>query len=249
METAVFRLRWPHYLLAAATYLFLLLAWAPASLMTGALSAAGIPEVHFDRPRGSFWHGQADAVADISAGRVAGTVDWRFRPSDLLYGGLGYAIRLDAVQATAEGIVRFGPAYIALRDVQMRVALPWLLGFDAELGKLPLGGSLQLVADEFDLSRHAITGAAHVDWMEAVFAQRPLGRYRLDAEGQGDGLALRLRTLEGPLDLNGAGDWRVTHGLRFTGTAQARPGARGLDDVLKLLGPERSGAYEFRFSR
>lgn len=250
-EVPAFRLRWPHYLLAVAVYGALLLAWAPASLMTG-LAAERLPDVRFDRAQGSFWNGRADAAATLGAQPVAARVAWRFRPSELLAGGLGYAVRvetLDATQAAADGIVRLGPARVALRQVQARAALPWLLRFDPAFANLPFGGALQLASDELRLSRSAIEGAARIDWIDARFARHPLGRHRIEATGEGAALALRLRTLDGPLDLEGAGDWRLTGELRFAGTARARPGARGLDDALNWLGPERNGAHAFRFPR
>jgi len=249
-EVPAFRLRWPHYLLAVAVYGALLLAWAPASLMTG-LAAERLPDVRFDRTQGSFWNGWAEAAATVGAQPVAARVAWRFRPSDLLAGGLGYAVRLETTdaQAAAGGIVRLGPARVVLRQVQARAALPWLLRFDPAFAHLSFDGTLHLASDDLRLSRKAVEGTARLDWIDARFARQPLGRHRIEAAGEGAALALRLRTLDGPLDLEGAGDWRLTGELRFAGTARARPGARGLDAVLNWLGPDRNGAHAFRFPR
>jgi len=250
-EPPAFRLRWPHYLLAAAVYGALLLAWAPASLMTG-LAAERLPGVRFAQVQGSFWNGRADAAVTLGAQPVAARLTWRFRPSELLVGGLGYAVRmetLDATQAAADGIVRLGPGRVALRQVQARAMLSWLLRFDPAFANLPFGGELNVASDALQLSRTAIEGTARVDWSDARFARHALGRHRIEAVGEGAALALRLRTLDGPLDLDGAGAWRLTGELRFAGTARARPGARGLDEVLKWLGPERNGAHAFRFPR
>jgi general secretion pathway protein N len=249
-DAPAFRLRWPHYLLAAAVYGALLLAWAPASLMTG-LAAERLPGVRFAQAQGSFWNGQADVAATFAAQPVAARLAWRFRPSALLSGGLAYAVRLETAdaQAAADGIVRFGSARLVLRDVEARAALPWLLRFDPALAHLPFGGELRLATEALRLSRSAVEGTGQVDWIDARFAQQPLGRHRIEATGEGAALALRLRTLDGPLELDGAGDWRLTGELRFAGTARARPGARGLDAALKWLGPDRNGTHDFRFPR
>ncbi len=249
-ETPPFRLRWPHYLLAVAVYGALLLAWAPASLMTG-LAAERLPGVRFERAEGSFWNGQTDAAATFGTQPVAARLTWRFRPSALLSGGLAYAVRLETAdaQAAADGIVRLGPARLALRDVEARAALPWLLRFDPAFAQLPFGGELRLASEALRLSRSAVEGTAQLDWIDARFAQQALGRHRIEAAGAGAALALRLRTLDGPLELDGAGDWRLTGELRFAGTARARPGARGLDAALKWLGPDRNGTHDFRFPR
>lgn len=247
-DIQAFRLRWPHYLLAVAAYLVLVLLWAPAGLMTG-FASERLQNVRFDQARGSFWNGQAEAVVSIGDRRVAANVTWRFRPIDLLAGRLGYAMRLEAAQFAAEGIVRLGPASVALQKLQARAALPWLLGLDAGLARLPLAGTLNLKAEELLLSQDAIEGQVQLDWLNARFGQHFLGRHRIEASGEGNALALRLRTLDGPLDLEGKGAWPMHGELQFVGTAHARTGARELQTVLNWLGPERNGVHAFRYPR
>jgi general secretion pathway protein N len=247
-DDPVFRLRWPHYLLAGVAYLVLLLAWAPASLMTGLL-ARNLPGVRFEPPQGSFWNGHARSEILGAAQPLGVGLAWRFRPAELLSGGLGYAVRLEAEQAGAEGIVRLGPGRLDLRRVEAHAALPWLLRFSPDLASLPFDGRLQLAADRLVLARKAMEGSARVDWLDAGFSGHPLGRYRLDAESGEGALALRLRTLAGPLELAGTGTWRSTGEVRFSGTARALSATRDLDGVLNWLGPEHNGTHAFRFPR
>jgi hypothetical protein len=119
-----FRLRWPHYLLAALVYFALLLAWAPASLLAWALPRFTQQAVWLERPEGSVWNGRAAGLRVQLAGNTQqlGSLNWQLRPLDLFAGRLGYRLQLAGAGIDAAATLRAGVQGGELREV--RAELP-----------------------------------------------------------------------------------------------------------------------------
>jgi general secretion pathway protein N len=73
---------------------------------------------------------------------------------------------------------------------------------------------------------------------------KPMGSYRIELRGTPEGSPtpeLSLRTLQGPLQLSGQGQWLGAR-LRFTGEASADEGSENaLSNLLNIIG-RRQGA-------
>jgi general secretion pathway protein N len=73
---------------------------------------------------------------------------------------------------------------------------------------------------------------------------KPMGSYRVQLRGTPEGTAtpeLQLSTLQGPLQLQGQGQW-IGSRLRFSGEARADEGAESaLSNLLNIIG-RRQGA-------
>lgn len=238
-----FRLRGPHYLLAALVYLALLLAWAPASLLAWALPHFTQQRVSLDQAEGSVWRGKAVGIRvkvaaspDLQLGRIT----WQLRPLDLFAGRLGYQLQLTGAGIDAQGVLRAGTSSGELLETQVELPAKWLEQLSPAFGLWQPGGRLVLKADRIAFSRSGIKGNATFRWLDAVSGrvQPRLGSYRADVEGMENGLKFKLLTESGPLSLQGLGSWDRRRGMVFNGVARAAPDSRAeLDKLLNLIGP------------
>ena len=110
----------------------------------------------------------------------------------------------------------------------------------APFNTLKPGGTLEASWNDTVLRGAALTGEVQIDWRDASSALStvaPIGSYRLRVTGRGDGSALELATLSGPLQLQGRGRIEGSR-IRFNGTAGAeadmRPALNGLLGVLGM---------------
>ena len=133
----------------------------------------------------------------------------------------------------------------------------WLAGLGAPWNTLQLGGVMRLHSTGWVLDsaqgRHAFTGHAElaVEGLSSRLSTLPLlGNYKLTVDGQpqaGNSAALALSTQQGPLLLNGTGQFGGAMGssantLRFRGEARAAPEAENaLNNLLNVIG-RRQGA-------
>jgi general secretion pathway protein N len=88
------------------------------------------------------------------------------------------------------------------------------------------------------------------DMASRVSPVKPLGSYRVTLAAQGASATLQWATLNGPLQLEGNGQWRQGR-FSFNGTARSTREARdSLAGLLNLLGRRVDGdTYAIRFSR
>lgn len=100
------------------------------------------------------------------------------------------------------------------------------------------------------------TRLIEAEWQDAASALtpvRPLGHYALSVTAAEPGvLDLQLKSLEGPLLLQGKGMLAGAEGLRFDGSAQADSQAdasvqAAMQDLLTALGPRRNNVTLLRY--
>jgi hypothetical protein len=250
-----FRLRWPHYLLAALVYFALLLAWTPASLLAWALPRFTQQAVWLERPEGSVWNGRASGLRVQLVGNTQqlGSLIWQLRPLDLFAGRLGYRLQLAGAGIDAAATLRAGVRGAELREVRAELPAGMLGRFSPDLDLWQPGGRLILEAGSLAFVQGGVDGKATLRWRDAVSGRvrQPLGSYRADLEGTDQGLAIKLSTEGGALVLQGAGLWRSQGGLNFSGLARPTPASRGeLDGLLSLIGPAQAdGSRVIRLGR
>ena len=250
-----FRLRWPHYLLAAFVYLLALVAWTPASLLGWALPRFTQQAVTLGEPQGTLWHGSAARLQVQAAGKAQqlGRVDWQLRPLDLFTGRLGYRLQLGGAGIDARATLRAGMAGTELREVRAELPAQLLGEFSPDFALWQPGGRLALEAERLALGKKGGEGKAVVRWRNAASGRvnQPLGSYRADLEGTDQGVAIKLSTESGALVLQGAGLWRQKGGLSFNGTARPTPASRDqLDGLLSLIGAAQAdGSRAIRIGR
>ena len=189
--------------------------------------------------RGTVWQGTA--LLGISDGRattlVPGRIEWRVEAIS--------PIRVSVAHPwlAAPLVLSPGRQSLAFKSGTARLPAGMLTSAGAPFNTVRPGGVLELTWTDAEVRGTALTGELQVDWRDAQSALStiaPLGSYRLRVSGAGAPPALDLKTLSGPLQMQGKGTMNGAH-IKFSGTATAEPAMQpALNGLLGLLGM-RSG--------
>lgn len=191
--------------------------------------------------RGTVWHGSA--FIGFSNGRqitlVPGRIEWRI--DGVRAGGLSASVSHAWLSSPLHlSLAREG---VAFAKGGARLPAGVLASAGAPFNTLKPGGTLEASWTDTVLRGAALTGEVQIDWRDASSALStvaPIGSYRLRVTGRGDGPALDLVTLSGPLQMQGRGKIEGSR-IRFNGTAGAEAGMQpALNGLLGVLGM-RSG--------
>ncbi|MGQ3054829.1 MAG: type II secretion system protein N [Roseateles sp.] len=237
-----------------------LIIFAPASWLARALASATAGHLLIVDTRGSVWNGSGVLVLTGGAGSrdassLPGRLHWRMVAKGL---GLQLAARQDCC---INGELRLGiKPGLGRMEVSVDTRADWLARLPAGLlsglgtpwNTLQLGGSLRMSARDLRLEsvqgRWRQFGELQLDLLNLssrVSTVAPLGSYRftVTADAANPGVsALHLSTLEGALQLSGAGTLSSGGKSRFTGEAGAAPGREeALNNLLNIIG-RRQGA-------
>ena len=223
---------------------------APATWLAGALATVPGSRVQLIDARGTLWRGDGRLMVGDSLGSpdtraLAGRVSWGFGWSD---GAPQLALRADCCMPVVQQ-VRLVPGWslssASLSDGSSQWPAAMLSALGAPWNTVQVEGALRVqtraVSVEWSEGRTRLSGQVEVDALgmaSRLSTLRPVGSYRLTLSG-GPGPAppaLDLRTLEGPLRLEGRGEWKGA-GWRFTGEASAEPASESaLGNLLNMLG-------------
>ncbi|MDG0834061.1 type II secretion system protein N [Pelomonas saccharophila] len=237
-----------------------LVAFAPASWLARALASATGEHLLIVDTRGSVWNGSGMLVLTGGAGsRDASALPGRLRWKMSLKGlGLQLAAQQDCC-INGELLIGIKPGFGRLElsvdtraDWLARLPAGLLAGLGTPWNTLQLGGSLRLSARELKLEsvqgRWRQFGDLQLDLLNLssrVSTVAPLGSYRLSVSadpGNAGVSNVRLQTLEGALQLSGAGTLNSGGNSRFVGEAGAAPGREeALNNLLNIIG-RRQGA-------
>ena len=191
--------------------------------------------------RGTVWHGSA--LVGISDGRettlIPGRIEWNV--DDISPRRL--AARVSHPWLTMPLALSVDSNGMQVRQGNARLPAGVLAGAGAPFNTLRPGGVLEVAWTDTAIRGTSLKGEVQVDWRDAQSALStvvPLGTYRLTVRGTGGVPALDLRTLAGPLQMQGKGTVEGSR-IRFNGVATAEPSMLGaLNGLLGLLGM-RSG--------
>ena len=210
--------------LALGLYAIALAVTAPATLVDASLERATKGSLRLAEAKGTVWSG-AGRIEIRDANRrfgVAREFAWHFFPSwSLLRGTVVCEIGFDAPTQRI-------PLTLSLSGVDIpktEMTLPAVaLGLAVtRLAPLGLGGDLHLNIASLSIKRDRIQGSAVVQWRTASSALTrvyPLGDYEMRISGAGPSARASLRTLQGPLQLDGDGSWANGGAPQCTGTAR-----------------------------
>lgn len=249
---AVARSPWPWAWGGALLGLALaLVLFIPASWLAARVESATDGRVVLADARGTLWSGTAnlqltggEGSTDLLA--LPTPLDWRIRPR-----WNGFLVEMTTACCTQQPIaarVRPGWRRLALDVADARSQWPasLLAGLGTPWNTLQLDGDLVLATQglsvEWAAGRLALAGRAELQaqrMSSRLSTLRPMGSYRITVTG-GATPNLQLETLEGSLQLSGAGQW-VGERLHFNGVATAGPDREEqLSNLLNIIG-RRSG--------
>lgn len=241
---------WSLAVIGLAVYVIGLIATAPATLLDASLQGIGQGKLRLVEARGTLWSGSGQIEIRDSGGRtgVAKSVAWRILPESVLRGQLVCEVKL--------GQAKPFPVTLSLSRIELEkadVSIPaTALGLSVpKLAPLGLTGELLLHVAYLSIERKQIHGNLTLQWREAgsaITPVSPLGDYELSFEGAGATVHALLRTLQGPLQLDGKGAWVNGGNLGFLATASVPPQhQQKLGPLLRLIAVERSaGSFELQ---
>jgi len=235
--------RWQLIVLGLAAYALGLIATAPATLIDARLQQASAGALRLAEASGTLWSGTGQIELRDASRRtgIAASVAWRARPAYLLRGKLLYEVAID--RAAKRFPVTISPSRIEIANADINLPAAALgLGLP-KLMPLGLTGSILLHVARLSFERGAIQGNATLQWHAAGSAftpVSPLGDYELRLEGDGSAVRASLRTLQGPLQLDGQGSWSSGRNPVFLATARIpRQYQQQLAPLLRLIAVER----------
>ena len=241
--------RWRLLVLVLAAYALGLVAMAPASLIDSGLEQAAEGRLRLTDTRGTLWSGtgQLEMRDRMQRTAVARSIAWRVLPLYFLRGQLRGEVVLD--QAAKPFPVTISPSQIELADADINLPASALGVGEPKLAPLGLTGDVLLHVARLALRRNAIEGSATLQWRGAGSAftrVSPLGDYELRFDAEGTTVRASLRTLQGPLQLDGKGSWTSGGNPAFLGTARIAPEQRQqLAPLMRMIAVERGeGNFE-----
>jgi general secretion pathway protein N len=224
---------------------------APASLIDAGLEQATEGRLRLAEAQGSLWSGtgQIELRDRMHRSGVTKSVTWEVRPAYFLLGQLRCEVGLDLAAKRFPVTVSLAGIEVADADINLPAAA---LGVGVpKLAPLGLSGDLQLHVARLSFKRSAIQGNAILQWRGAGSAftrVSPLGDYELRIDGEGAAARVSLRTLQGPLQLDGQGSWASGGDPAFLGTARVPPEhLQQLAPLMRMIALERSeGNFELQ---
>lgn len=237
--------------LGLGAYALGLIATAPASLLDAGLQQLSEGRLRLAEARGTLWSGagQIEMLDRMRRSGIAKNITWQVLPAYLLRGqlrgevGLDLAAKRFPVTLSAAGI-EVADADINLPAAALGVAIP-------KLAPLGLSGDVRLHIARISFARNAVHGNATLQWRGAGSAFTrisPLGDYEMRFDGEGSAVRASLRTLQGPLQLDGRGSWASGGSPVFLGNARIPPEhLQQLGPLMRMIALERGqGNFELQ---
>ncbi|MBU1691490.1 MAG: type II secretion system protein N [Gammaproteobacteria bacterium] len=243
-------------LVGIGLYVASLIATAPAGVMGWMLPGLTNNRILLVQPEGGLWHGKARNLMVKTADgglKSMGSVNWELLLYPLLKLELAARVEVADGQNNSSGIVAAGFGKLRLRQMRATLPVSLLSEFMPAWKTWRPNGALKISADEFAFSQHGVRGMAELEWRNASLGLsqvNPLGDYRVNIQGDRKMAQISVSTISGVLRLVGKGEWSVSDGLSFRGTALGDPSKKvELRDFLRLLGSEQSNdVYQIAIS-
>ena len=234
-------------------YTVALVATAPATLLDAGLQRASHGRLRLAEAQGTLWSGSGQIEIRDSGGRtgVAKSFVWRVVPESLLRAhlvcevGLGQSGKLFPVTISLSRI-ELANADINLPATVLGLGVP-------KLAPLGLTGDVVIHVASLSIARDTIEGNATLQWRGAgstLTPVSPLGDYEVRLDGEGMTVHAFLRTIEGPLQLDGKGSWTRGDNPAFLAMARVPPQhQQQLAPLLRLIAVERGeGRFELQLN-
>jgi general secretion pathway protein N len=239
------------YVAALCLFAICLVVLAPATLLDGALKRATHGRLRLPEARGSLWAGAGQLELRDPGGRagVGTAMHWTFQPSSLLRGRLGFAVAFG--DATRRFPVSLSPFGLEFSDADFLLPAAVLGVATPRMALLEPTGDLHVRIPMLSYRGDVLSGHGIVDWMSAGSALTPvapLGDYELRFVGATDGLHASLRTISGPLRLEGGASRTDDQPMVLFATARVdAQHQEQLAPFLRLIAIQRSaGIYELQ---
>jgi general secretion pathway protein N len=222
---------------------------APATVLDAELDRVSGGRLRLAEASGSLWSGagQLEALDPGDRSGVARRVTWRFRPASLLRGHIVYEVGVGDAAPAFPVTISLSGLEIAKAEIDLPAAV---LGFAVpKLAALELTGEALIHVPQLSVGRGQMRGGATLRWRNAgsvLSPVSPLGDYELRLQADGREIHVVLRTLKGPIQIEGSGSWALGERPAFAGTSRVPAEDRDrLAPLLRLIAVERgAGTFE-----
>lgn len=231
---------------AAAYFVGLLVATAPASLLDLTLQRVSNGRLSLSNSQGTIWHGSATPTLHTGKESTIAlhTLHWNIKPQALLLGQLKADMGWENLESTTPMELTLDRKSVSLTNIFLPIPAEVIGELSPYLKPAQFSGNLTIDSPQLIYTGRQLTGNATARWNQAgsaISAVHPLGDYQIDIVAAQNSLRAVLTTRNGALLLNGQGNWSPAQGFHFNGTAQATATAQTtLDELLHHLGPEAS---------
>ncbi|MES9851477.1 MAG: type II secretion system protein N [Candidatus Thiodiazotropha sp. L084R] len=248
-------MRWRSYLLiGVVAYLLFVLIDLPAQHVLG-WTTADVKQAPFTYGsiKGSLWRGKMEAVT--VHGVPVDKLKWRFSPSELIFGRIGFDIIVNHAGQELEGDVSIGSGdQIWFEDVSGDIPASMIPPM-IDLAQIGVGGSVNLDLQQLALKKNQITAVeGQVKWLgsslKSPFALK-IGDLKADLlTGQNGEVKARIKDLGGATSVDG--ELSLTTNGNFQVKGQIKPGTDSdprLGSALKAISKQQSdGSYRITYS-
>jgi len=232
-------------LVGVPAYLVSMVLTMPATFIGARAANATGGQLRVSDAEGNLWSGSLKATLDTPGGPFAlDRVTWRFMPGELVRGRVAFDVAVDSRDARGNAQLLRGFSQWEARGANARLDARALPLFYPVVAAWRPEGAVQVSSDDVRWNEREMQGNVNVEWRDASVALsdvKPLGSYRLAAQGAGDTVKVALSTLAGALRMSGQGEVKLPAGATFTGEARGEgTSATALDPLLDLMGPRRA---------
>jgi len=202
----------------------LLIITAPATLLDAGLNQFTTGKARLVVAEGTLWSGKGQLEIRNAGGAAVANraVTWQFDYQQLLLARLTFSFNFypqtRASTLTASfSTLEFADLALSLPASAVALLLPAVQGYEVQ-------GRLSLHSDKLSFSRTGTEGRILLQWQDVsstLVPVSPLGSYELQLDGgpAPAQFSVELRTLQGPLHLDGAGSLGMNQPVDFSGTA------------------------------
>ena len=243
------------YLIAIGVLVYVgaVIATTSATLIDGILARASDGRLRLTEARGTLWSGAGQIEVRDAGGRtgIAKNLAWRLLPESLVRGRLICEVELDQSRRRFPVTISMSRIEIANAEINLPAAV---LGLGVpKLAPLGLTGDVQLRVTSMSIESKEMQGNATLQWRDAgsvLTTVSPLGDYELRLDGEGATVHAYLRTIQGPLRLEGKGTWVNGKNPVFLATANVpAQHQQQLAPLLRLIAVDRGeGSFELRLN-
>lgn len=235
----------PYVIVGITSYLIFIVATVPAALLAMGLQRVSNGALVLQALSGTAWSGRGELVLNRGHAGVhsLGQGQWSINPLWLFVGSVRTNMKFSTTDSDIAATVNVSPGKIFIDRLHAKFSAGLVSALYAPAAFVAPEGNMVLESNDLSFEKETLKGEAKLDWRNAVSnlsPVKPLGDYRLSANGQGKAMQVKMETLSGALSLSGTGQWRADDGrLHFDLLAKARERADELAPLLKMVGREQ----------
>ncbi len=246
-----------YLLLGVFTFVIALLVYAPAAVLYGwsqPAADAPRPPLSLSGISGTLFHGQAAAIT-LQQRPLLSNLNWSLQPLQLLLGRLAFQLNTNPAGGDAlllDGRVAAGLGGIRVNELKLNGGVRTLA---SAIGQsfVPVNGQAALNLEHLRLRDHWPTDAAgelQLMGLAWTLARDPvaLGDYAATISRDKDDIVALIRTVGGPLDLNGDARARPDRSYELHLQLKPKPDAPPMVvNLVRSLGqPDAQGYFHIR---